>query len=186
MLRRKGRPRRRDVDRGRERRPEGHAERRHRPDRRPDAKRRSTTSTCKKKTYRVTTFAELRKQDGRGAEEDRRKRGEGTGTSRSRSPTRTRSRWRSTSTSRTPGEKKAINGFDTHQVVMTVTVREKGKKLEESGGLVLDLGHVAGAEDCRDEGSGGLRRPLRARRCTGRCSPASRPSRWAWRWRCIR
>jgi hypothetical protein len=35
------------------------------------------------------------------------------------------------------GEKKAINGYDTHEVVMTVTVHEKGKKVEESGGLVL-------------------------------------------------
>ena len=35
------------------------------------------------------------------------------------------------------GEKKTINGFDTHQVVMTITVREKGKTLEQSGGMVL-------------------------------------------------
>ncbi len=30
-----------------------------------------------------------------------------------------------------------MNGFDAHQVVMTITVREKGKTLEENGGLVL-------------------------------------------------
>src|SRR5205085_7342082 len=35
------------------------------------------------------------------------------------------------------GQKKMVNGFDTHQVVMTVTVREKGKTLDQSGGLVL-------------------------------------------------
>lgn len=35
------------------------------------------------------------------------------------------------------GKKETINGFDTHQVIVTVTVREKGKKLEQSGGLVL-------------------------------------------------
>ena len=35
------------------------------------------------------------------------------------------------------GEKKTINGFDTHEVVMTITVREKGKTLEEAGGMVL-------------------------------------------------
>src|SRR5947209_19280679 len=35
------------------------------------------------------------------------------------------------------GAKKAINGFDTHQAVMTITVREKGKTLEQSGGLVV-------------------------------------------------
>jgi hypothetical protein len=35
------------------------------------------------------------------------------------------------------GAKKTINGFDTRQVVMTIAMREKGKTLEESGGLVL-------------------------------------------------
>jgi hypothetical protein len=35
------------------------------------------------------------------------------------------------------GQKKVVNGFDAHQVVMTITVREKGKTLEENGGLVL-------------------------------------------------
>jgi hypothetical protein len=35
------------------------------------------------------------------------------------------------------GQKKSINGFDTHEVVMTITVREKGKTLEQGGGLVM-------------------------------------------------
>lgn len=35
------------------------------------------------------------------------------------------------------GQKRTINGFDAREVVMTVVAREKGKKLEESGGLVL-------------------------------------------------
>jgi hypothetical protein len=35
------------------------------------------------------------------------------------------------------GEKKQLIGYDTHEVVMTITVREKGKKLDESGGLVM-------------------------------------------------
>jgi hypothetical protein len=35
------------------------------------------------------------------------------------------------------GQQRTINGFDTHQTVMTITVREKGKTLEQSGGLVL-------------------------------------------------
>ena len=30
---------------------------------------------------------------------------------------------------------------------MTVTVREKGKTLEQSGGMVMTSRHVAGAED---------------------------------------
>jgi hypothetical protein len=35
------------------------------------------------------------------------------------------------------GQTKAINGHDTRQVVATVTVREKGRTLEQSGGLVM-------------------------------------------------
>jgi len=35
------------------------------------------------------------------------------------------------------GEKKDINGFGTTQSIMTITVREKGKTLQESGGMVL-------------------------------------------------
>jgi hypothetical protein len=35
------------------------------------------------------------------------------------------------------GEKKTINGFDTHEVVMTVAAHEKGKTLDQAGGLVL-------------------------------------------------
>jgi len=33
------------------------------------------------------------------------------------------------------GQQKAINGFDTHEAVMTITVREKGKTLEQAGGI---------------------------------------------------
>ena len=35
------------------------------------------------------------------------------------------------------GQKKSLNGFDTHEVVMTVTAHEKGKTIEQAGGLVL-------------------------------------------------
>ena len=35
------------------------------------------------------------------------------------------------------GAKKTINGFDTREAVMTITVREKGKTLEQGGGMVL-------------------------------------------------
>src|SRR3954454_784497 len=35
------------------------------------------------------------------------------------------------------GQKKAIAGYDTHETIVTVTVREKGKTLEDSGGIVM-------------------------------------------------
>jgi hypothetical protein len=40
---------------------------------------------------------------------------------------------------RNTGQKKTINGFDTKEEVMTITVRENGKTLEEGGGLVLTM-----------------------------------------------
>jgi hypothetical protein len=89
----------------------------------------------KKKSYRVTTFAELRRR----MEEARAKAADHAGKEEGKQPEPDKNQkqmeidFKVTNT----GEKKAINGFDTHQVVMTITVREKGKKLEESGGLVL-------------------------------------------------
>ncbi len=35
------------------------------------------------------------------------------------------------------GQKRAINGYDCREVLMTITMREKGKTLEEAGGMVL-------------------------------------------------
>jgi hypothetical protein len=37
------------------------------------------------------------------------------------------------------GQTKTLNGFDTREVIATVTVREKGKKLEDSGGVVMTV-----------------------------------------------
>jgi hypothetical protein len=35
------------------------------------------------------------------------------------------------------GQRKTINGYDTRQIIMTIVVREKGKTLEQAGGMVL-------------------------------------------------
>ena len=35
------------------------------------------------------------------------------------------------------GQRKAINGLDTHQAIMTIAFREKGKTLEQAGGMVI-------------------------------------------------
>jgi len=89
----------------------------------------------KKKSYRVTTFAELRKR----MEEARKKTAENAAKEQDKQPEpdKNQKQMEIDFNVRNTGEKKAINGFDTHQVVITVTVREKGKKLEESGGMVL-------------------------------------------------
>ena len=93
----------------------------------------------RRKTYRVTTFAELRQrmeEARRKAEEDARKE---------------QAREKPSEPSRDPnqkeievdfsvketGERKAINGFDARQFIMTIALREKGKTLEAGGGMVL-------------------------------------------------
>jgi len=90
----------------------------------------------KGKKYRVTTFAELRKQM-----EDARKRAEEE--ARNQQPEKPAEKDPNAKEIevdldvKETGQKKSLNGFDTRQVIMTITLREKGKKLEESGGLVL-------------------------------------------------
>lgn len=107
----------------------------------------------KKKTYTVTTFAEMRNrmeeaqrdaekaakeqpaEDGRPAEKDpNAKEVEVDFDVKKTSETRT------------------INGFATTKSVMTITVREKGKTLDQSGGLVMttDLWLTPSAPSTRD------------------------------------
>ena len=90
----------------------------------------------KKKEYRVTTFAELRErikeQQERAAKEAAREEG------RQEKPEEgPRKEWEFDFKADETGQKKQIAGYDTRQVIMTVTMREKGKALEESGGVVM-------------------------------------------------
>ena len=93
----------------------------------------------KKKSYKVTTFAELRRQmeeARKKAEEDARKQQQ----EEKAKPAERDPNQKEVEVDfdvKDTGEKKAINGFDTHQAMMTITVREKGKTLEQSGGLVM-------------------------------------------------
>jgi hypothetical protein len=93
----------------------------------------------KKKTYRVTTFADLRRR----MDEERQKAEAEAKKEQTAAP--------SSEPARDPnqkdveidfdikntGQSKAINGFDTKESVVTVTVREKGKTLEQAGGMVM-------------------------------------------------
>jgi hypothetical protein len=96
----------------------------------------------KKKSYTVVTFAELRQQLKEAQEKARRdaeKAGEAAGKEKPEEPERQ---------DKAPevevdfdvketGQTRAIAGYDAREVVMTITVREKGKVLEENGGLVI-------------------------------------------------
>jgi hypothetical protein len=93
----------------------------------------------KRKTYRVMTFAELRqrmeeakaKAEKAAREEQAKQKAEPPPANRPEDSVEIDFDVKST------GQKRAINGFDTNQVVVTVTVREKGKTLEQSGGLAI-------------------------------------------------
>jgi hypothetical protein len=94
----------------------------------------------KKKNYKVVTFAELRKQiedaQKRAAEEMKKAQAEGK-TAEQPAPSTDGKQIEVDFDLKPSGQTKTINGFDTKEFVMTVTMREKGKKLEESGGMVL-------------------------------------------------
>jgi hypothetical protein len=88
----------------------------------------------KDKSYRVTTFAQIRQQ----MEEARRKAAEQQAKEAPKSSGEPPQQQMDMDYSlKETGQRKAINGFDAHEVVMTITIREKGKTLEQSGGMVL-------------------------------------------------
>jgi len=99
------------------------------------------TVDAKRKSYTVITFAEMRRQmeeARRKAEEDLRREQERAAKEKKDAPPPADEKELDVDVNvKNTGEKKTINGFDTHQAVMTITLREKGKTLEQSGGLVL-------------------------------------------------
>ena len=96
----------------------------------------------KKKTYKVTTFAQMRAEMEKAQREAEKT---------AREMPRDESSEPSTPAEKDPNQKevevdfdvkntgatKNINGFDTKQTIVTITVREKGKTLNESGGMVM-------------------------------------------------
>ena len=99
----------------------------------------------KKKSYEVTTFDELRqrmREAQEKAERDAEKQEE-------RQEEQERPKGKEVEVDfdlKETGAKKSIAGYDTRQVIMTITVREKGKTLEEGGGLVMTADSWLGPE----------------------------------------
>jgi hypothetical protein len=91
----------------------------------------------KKKQYTVTTFEEIRRKM-REAEERAKKEAEkeqpGEKPSEPQKPTK---EYEFDFDVKETGQKKQIAGYDARNVIATVTVREKGKTLDESGGMVM-------------------------------------------------
>jgi hypothetical protein len=101
----------------------------------------------KKKNYQVTTFEELRqrmREAQEKAERDAEKQQE-----RQEEQEQPKGKEKEVELDfdlKETGQKKSIAGYDTRQVIMTVTVREKGKTLEEGGGLVMTTDSWLGPE----------------------------------------
>lgn len=89
----------------------------------------------KKKTYVVTTFEELRRQMREAQDKAERDAKKQEGREKEEQPTG--KEVEIDFDLKETGQKKTIAGYDTREVVMTVTVREKGRTLEEAGGLVM-------------------------------------------------
>ena len=89
----------------------------------------------RKKEYRVTTFEEIRQRMKEAQEKAQKdiEREEG----REEKPDQPQKEWEIDFDVKETGQRKPLAGHDARQVIMTVTVREKGKALEEGGGLVM-------------------------------------------------
>jgi hypothetical protein len=93
----------------------------------------------RRKTYTVTTFDEVRRrmeEARKKAEEDAKKAEAGEKPSDA-PPDQSGKEIEVDFSVKETGQRKTINGFDTRQAIMTIAFREKGKTLEESGGLVV-------------------------------------------------
>lgn len=110
----------------------------------------------KKKTYKVTTFAELRKQmEDAKREAEKSARQERSAPSEPSKPSQQDPNEKEVEVDfdiKNTGVSKNINGFDTKQSVVTITVREKGKTLDQAGGLqmITDLWLAPNAPSTKD------------------------------------
>jgi hypothetical protein len=108
----------------------------------------------KRKTYTVTTFAEIRKR----MEEARRDAEKAAREQTPQEPSKPAEKdpnakeYEVDFDVKNTSETRTINGFNTTKSVMTVTVREKGKTLDQNGGLVMttDMWMTENAPSTRD------------------------------------
>ena len=96
----------------------------------------------KKKEYTVTTFEQVRQQMREAREKAEKEAAEAQKESREQKPEKTEKGEPAKQLDvdfdvKETGQKKQLVGYDTREVIMTITVREKGKTLDESGGLVI-------------------------------------------------
>lgn len=90
----------------------------------------------KKKQYTVTTFEELRRRM-REAQEKAKEQASKEEPAQKSEPQKPTKEYEFDFDVKETGQRKQIAGYDARNVIATVTVREKDRKLEESGGMVM-------------------------------------------------
>ena len=94
----------------------------------------------KKKTYEVTTFDELRRRMREAQERAKKDAAQEQGKDKEEpQKTEPQKEYEVDFSAKETGQKKQLAGFDAREVIMTVTVREKGKTLEDGGGVVMTV-----------------------------------------------
>jgi hypothetical protein len=94
----------------------------------------------KKKTYEVTTFEQLRQRMREAREKAEKDAAQQQGKEeKPQEKEQPQKQYEVDFSVKDTGQKKQLAGYDTHEVIMTVTVREKGKTLEDGGGLVMNV-----------------------------------------------
>jgi hypothetical protein len=91
----------------------------------------------KKKTYEVTTFAELRRRMQEAREKAEKAQREAPKEEKPQEPQKPAREMEFDFDVKETGQTRTIAGHNAREVIMTVVMREKGKTLEESGGVVL-------------------------------------------------
>jgi hypothetical protein len=90
----------------------------------------------KKKTYTITTFDELRRRMREQADKAK-EQAQKEEPAQAQEAQKPQKEYEIDFDVKDTGQKKSIAGYDTHETIVTITVREKGKKVEESGGLIM-------------------------------------------------
>lgn len=90
----------------------------------------------RKKEYRVTTFEEMRRRLREQQEEARKAAAAQEGRDEKEAD-KPQKEYEFDFDAKETGQKKQVAGYDARQVIMTVTMREKGRTLEEGGGFVM-------------------------------------------------
>ncbi|HYB96170.1 MAG TPA: hypothetical protein VEC39_14450 [Vicinamibacterales bacterium] len=94
----------------------------------------------RKKTYKVTTFAELRRQMEQARRDAEKSAAEERSSSEPSKPAEKDPNQKEFEVDfdvKNTNETRTINGFNTTKSVITITVREKGKTLNDAGGMVM-------------------------------------------------